>query len=163
VLYGKPARDCTPDEIAREVWEQIKRAVNDSGEARLTDDMLVSWHLDPGLSVRGGRLHNDDPLVLPTAGTWDARPDPVTQIPNLMLCGDYLKSDWEVGNMDTASYNARRAVNAILDRTGAHQPHAMTVETYRPPEWEPLKAIDEQRYRQGQSNLFDTPRGMRVG
>jgi hypothetical protein len=26
----------------------------------------------------------------------------------------------------------------------------------RLPEWEPLKKIDEQRYAQGQANLFDT-------
>lgn len=60
VVFGKPARDCTPHEIAREVWEQMKRHVNDTGEAKLTDDRLHSWHLDPGLVWRDGRLDSED-------------------------------------------------------------------------------------------------------
>ena len=57
--------------------------------------------------------------------------------------------------METASYNARRAANAILDGAGSHEAPAMTVGTYRPPEWEPLKRIDAQRYARGQPHLLD--------
>ena len=103
-----------------------------------------------------GRLISEDPLVLPTVAERKHRPDVTTAIPNLLLAGDYLKSEWDVANMETASYNARRAVNALLDRAGSREPRAEAIERYRPPEWEPLKRIDAERYRRGQPNLLDT-------
>ena len=154
-LFGKPARECTEEEIIAEVWEQMKRHLNDGDEMRLTDDLIHSWDIDPGMVREGGRLVSDDPLVLPAVGELEHRPDVVTAIPNLMLAGDYLRSPWQVANMETASYNARRAVNAILDAAGSHETPAATIEPYRPPEWEPLKKIDEERWRLGLPNLFD--------
>jgi hypothetical protein len=58
--------------------------------------------------------------------------------------------------METANYNARRAVNALLDQTGSTQPRVNAIEPYSPPEWEPLRQVDAARYRQGQANLFDS-------
>jgi uncharacterized protein with NAD-binding domain and iron-sulfur cluster len=156
VLYGKPARECTPSQIASEIYEQLKRHVNDPGEPpRLTDEMLLSWHIDPGLKRRNGRYRNEDPIVIPTVGTDQYRPEVSTAIPNLVLAGDYPAGDWEVTTMDTASYNGRRAANAILERAGSPEQPAMAVPAYRPPEWEPFKRIDEDRYRRGLPNLFD--------
>jgi hypothetical protein len=57
--------------------------------------------------------------------------------------------------METASFNGRRAANAILARSGSPEPPARTIGTYRPLEWEPFKRIDADRYRRGQPNLFD--------
>jgi hypothetical protein len=117
--------------------------------------MLHSYDIDPGMIRRNGRLISDDPLVLPSAGQLPDRPDVTTGIPNLMLCGDYLKSEWEVANMETASFNARRAANAVLERAGSHETRVSAIGPYRPPEWEPLKRIDEDRWKRGQANLFD--------
>jgi uncharacterized protein with NAD-binding domain and iron-sulfur cluster len=155
VLYGRPARECSPDEVARETWEQLKRHLDDTGHAVLADDLLVSWDIDPGMIRRNGRLISDDPLALPSAGQLPDRPDVSTAIPNLLLAGDYLRSEWEVANMEAASFNARRAANAILDRAGSQEPPAAAIGPYRPPEWEPLKRIDARRYARGQRNLLD--------
>jgi len=155
VLFGKSARNCTPREIAREVWEQMKRHVNDSGESRLTDDLLHSWYLDPGLVWRNGRLYSEDPLVLPSVGSRPDRPDVATAIPNLLLAGDYLEGEWQVANMEAANYNARRTANAILAKSGSHESPCETITPYRPPEWEAAKRLDEERYVRGQPNLLD--------
>ena len=156
VLYGKRAYDCTPEEIAREVWAQIKMHANKPGQsAQLTDDMLLGYQIDPGALVRNNRVIEQDPLVIATVGTEQYRPEVATAIPNLMLCGDYLAGSWEVANMEAASYSARRVANAILARTSSSEPPAKAIPTYRPPEWEPLKRIDEDRYKRGQPNLFD--------
>ncbi|MEA2242019.1 MAG: hypothetical protein QOD24_1575, partial [Solirubrobacteraceae bacterium] len=128
---------------------------DDTGHAVLADDLLVSWDIDPGMIRRNGRLISDDPLALPSAGQLPDRPDVSTAIPNLLLAGDYLRSDWEVANMEAASFNARRAANAILDRAGSREPPAAAIGPYRPPEWEPLKRIDARRYARGQRNLLD--------
>lgn len=53
VLYDKPARECTRDEIAAEIWEQLKRHLNGPDE-RLRDELLVDWFLDPAIVEPGG-------------------------------------------------------------------------------------------------------------
>jgi uncharacterized protein with NAD-binding domain and iron-sulfur cluster len=154
ILYGKAAEDCTEEEVIAEVWAQMKRHLNDTGMPVLTDDLLASWDIDPGMIRSGGRLISDDPLVLPSVGQRPDRPEVATQIPNLLLAGDYLKSDWEVANMETANYNGRRAANALLAKAGSLETPAKAIKSYRPPEWEPFKRIDEQLYRARKPNLF---------
>jgi uncharacterized protein with NAD-binding domain and iron-sulfur cluster len=154
VLYGKPATDCSPKQVAAEVWEQTKQHLNKPSSTVLTDDDLHSWDIDPGMLLRKRRLVSGDPLVLPGVGERAHRPDPETAIPNLMLAGDYLSTDWEVSSMEAASYTGRLAANAILDRSGSTHGPAAAFPPYRPPEWEAFKRIDEERYRQGQPNLL---------
>ena len=73
---GKAARDCTTVEIVFEVWEEMKRHINDQGDDELTDDLLLSWHLDPGMKQRPqGGFDFEDPLVLPTVAAWPSRPE----------------------------------------------------------------------------------------
>src|SRR5262249_3882871 len=47
-FVGKPAKLCTPEEISREVWEQLKAALNGATieDHVLVDELLHSWHLD---------------------------------------------------------------------------------------------------------------------
>jgi uncharacterized protein with NAD-binding domain and iron-sulfur cluster len=52
ILYGKPARDCTPAQIAGEIWAQMKAALEDTGRSYLPDDVLQSWFLDPAIRYR---------------------------------------------------------------------------------------------------------------
>ena len=46
--------ECTPKQVAKEVFEQIKLHLNDNGEDILTDDMVDSWHLDPAIKWHAG-------------------------------------------------------------------------------------------------------------
>jgi uncharacterized protein with NAD-binding domain and iron-sulfur cluster len=155
-LTGKPARDCTPDEVVSEVWEEMKCHVNDQGTDELTDDLLLSWHLDPGMIPRAsGGFDFEDPLVLPTVGAWPHRPESGTAIPNLILAGDYVRGDWEMANMEIANESGRHAANVVLERSGSKETPAPVFGTYRPPEFEALKRIDEQRWRNGEPNLVD--------
>ena len=50
-LNGKEAQHCSREEIATEVWEQLKRSLNVGGEI-LRDDQLHSWFLDPDIATR---------------------------------------------------------------------------------------------------------------
>jgi uncharacterized protein with NAD-binding domain and iron-sulfur cluster len=155
-IYGKPARELTPHQVASEVWEQMKRHLNDSGSAELTDDLLVSWHLDPGLTYTSRGFRNADPLTSPTAGSWSKRPAVTTAIPNLLLAGDYGSGHWFVGTMESANKAGRLAANAVLERAGSREPRAQVIGRYRPPEWESHKRVDEQRWANGQPNIYDT-------
>lgn len=157
VLHGKAARDCTDEEIVAEAWEQLKRSVN-ATRPILTDDLLHSWAIDPGLVRRAGRLHNEDPLVLPSVGAWRHRPSVATAIGNLMLAGDYPRGPAEMANMEAANASGRSAANAILERSASRESPARVYGLYHPPEWELLKSIDARRYARGQPNLLDLPR-----
>jgi hypothetical protein len=57
--------------------------------------------------------------------------------------------------MEAASYNARRAANAILERSRSRESPAKVIPPYRPPEWEPLKKLDAERHRRGMPNVLD--------
>ena len=45
---GRPAVQCSREEVVRETWRQLKRSINIDGEL-LRDDDLHSWFLDPDI------------------------------------------------------------------------------------------------------------------
>jgi uncharacterized protein with NAD-binding domain and iron-sulfur cluster len=66
---GKSANACTPEEVAAEVWEQLKAALND-GHAVLEDSALSAWFLDPSIVYPNpSRAMNLEPLLVNTAGS----------------------------------------------------------------------------------------------
>jgi uncharacterized protein with NAD-binding domain and iron-sulfur cluster len=80
---GKAARDCTPDEIATEVWRQIVCALT-SSDASLADRAMPwpAWYaLDRGLRMaegpgqgQGRLVRNETPYLVPIVGDWNNRP-----------------------------------------------------------------------------------------
>ncbi|MFE9583321.1 FAD-dependent oxidoreductase [Nocardia sp. NPDC006044] len=156
MLYGKPAKECTHDEIAREVWAQITAHLNDRGDV-LRDADLHSWHLDPGISWQEGlhRNANADPLLINTAGSWEFRPEPHGALENLFLAGDYVRTNVDLATMEGANESARAAVNALLDVSGSNAERCRMYTLYRATELEPLRRMDADRYAAGQPNLFD--------
>ncbi len=156
VLYGKTAKECSPDEIAREVWAQMRQHLDDNGES-LRDADLHSWFLDPGITWNAaqGRNTNADPLLINTAGSWEYRPESHGAIENLFLAGDYVRTNVDLATMEGANESARTAVNALLDVAGSNAARCRMFEMYRAVELEPLRQIDADRYATGQPNLFD--------
>jgi len=156
IVFGKPARECTPEQVARDDWAQLKAHLNDQGREVLRDDMLHSWFLDPAMKPNGhGGLHNTTPLFIQNPGSWYDRPDAATAIPNLFLAGDWIRTHINVTTMDGANQGGRKAANAVLDAAGSTAPHARLWDLYRPPEYEALKTIDRDRYRRGLPHLLD--------
>ena len=157
IVYGKPAKECKPKQVAKEVFEQIKLHLNDNGEDILTDDMVDSWHLDPAIkwSRRRQRNSNDEPLLVNTVGTWEKRPTAKTEIPNLFLSGDYVQTDVDLATMEGANESGRAAVNALLEASGSKAESVQMYKLYDPPEFEAAKAIDRELYNQGQPNALD--------
>jgi uncharacterized protein with NAD-binding domain and iron-sulfur cluster len=117
---GKTARTCTPREVAAEVWEQLKAALNDRTEI-LADANLADWFLDPALvPPNPTEAMNLEPLLVNTAGSWAARPEAaLSEVENLVLASDYVRTFTDLATMEGANEAARRAVNAILDASGS--------------------------------------------
>jgi uncharacterized protein with NAD-binding domain and iron-sulfur cluster len=159
VLYGKPAKKCTREQIAAEVLAQVKAHLNDNGADVLTDDMIAGWFLDPAIAWVASRAENrnDDPLLVNTVDTWEKRPTPRTAIPNLFLAGDYVQTDIDLATMEGANESGRAAVNALLDAAGSKATPVEMSKLYVPPEYEPARRADAELYRQGRPHVLDRP------
>lgn len=156
ILYGKTAKQCTRTEVAREVWAQLKAALNDTGRTVLKDSALHSWFLDPGVDGLGTpHPTNEDELLIHPVGTLHNRPQAATRIPNFFLAGDYVSVDIDLATMEGANASARAAVNALLDRVGSPAARCTVQPLFRAPEIEALKRHDRTRYRLGLRNAFD--------
>ncbi|WP_181721092.1 hydroxysqualene dehydroxylase [Nocardia gipuzkoensis] len=158
IVFGKPAKECTHEEIARETWAQIRAHLVDRGEV-LRDADLHSWFLDPGITWQEGqrRNANADPLLINTAGSWEYRPQPHGALENLFLAGDYVRTNVDLATMEGANESARAAVNALLEVSGSNAERCRMFTLFRAPELEPLRRIDADRYAAGQPNMFDVP------
>ncbi|MEU2787983.1 FAD-dependent oxidoreductase [Streptomyces sp. NPDC007100] len=156
ILYGKTAKQCTREQVAREVWAQMKAGLNDTGAAVLRDRTLHSWFLDPAVTGLGTpQPANDEQLLIHPTGTWFDRPQSRTAIPNLFLAGDYVAVDIDLATMEGANASARQAVNALLDAAGSSAGRCTVGPPYRAPEFEALRRHDETRHRWGLRNVFD--------
>jgi uncharacterized protein with NAD-binding domain and iron-sulfur cluster len=155
MLYGKPAKQCTHDEIAREVWAQI-RTHHTAGD-KLPDDIVHSWFIDPGIHWVSSRKanRNDTPLLVNTVGTWEKRPQAHTPIPNLFLAGDYVQTDVDLATMEGGNESGRAAVGALLHAAGSSAAPPQMYTLYEAPELAAIKQVDAQRYKAGQPNLLD--------
>ncbi|MFD3804252.1 FAD-dependent oxidoreductase [Streptomyces sp. NPDC058619] len=156
ILYGKTAKQCTREEVAREVWAQLKASLNDTGRTLLSDSRLHSWFLDPGVDGLGTpNPTNEDELLIHPVGTFHNRPTAGTRVPNFFLSGDYVAVDIDLATMEGANASARAAVNSLLDRDGSAARRCTVRPLYRAPEVESAKRHDRWRHRLGLPNVFD--------
>ena len=151
ILYGKKAMDCSAQEIENEVWAQIKQHVNVAGVEKLRDGNLQRWFLDPDILIPNppGVTVNLEPLMINISGSLQYRPEAFTEIPNLFLASDYVKTNTDVACMEAANEAARRAVNALLDRAGSSAARAMVWPLSVPEIFQPFIDYDRLRFRLG--------------
>ncbi|MGF0170943.1 hydroxysqualene dehydroxylase [Streptomyces sp. Marseille-Q5077] len=156
ILYGKTAKECTKEEVVAELWAQLKDGLNDAGRTTLRDEDRLGWFMDPAVTGLGGpNPQNREQLLIHPTGTLHNRPTARTKVPNFFLAGDYVRTDVDLASMEGANESARLAVNALLKADDSDAERCRTWELYRPPELEPLKRVDEVRYRLGLPNTFD--------
>jgi uncharacterized protein with NAD-binding domain and iron-sulfur cluster len=154
----KPAKQCTPAEIRQEVWEQLKGALNgrEPGDLVLRDALVHSFHLDADLDYAAGTPPtNHSRLLVHPPGSWAIRPEVATQIPNLVIAGDHVRTNTDLASMEGACEAARRAVNAILQRAGAQATPATIWPLTEPTYLEPWKQLDARLHAARKDHLFE--------
>ncbi|MFW5959423.1 MAG: hydroxysqualene dehydroxylase [Natronomonas sp.] len=121
IVYGKPAKACTRHEIKTEVVAQLEAHLNEANGLTFSDDLVHDWCLDQAISFdRDGIVDdNAEPLFINTVGSLKHRPEPATEADNFMIATDYARTNSDLASMESANEAARRAVNAIIDRSGA--------------------------------------------
>jgi 15-cis-phytoene desaturase len=150
ILYGKEAMQCAALEVKNEVWAQMKSHLNVGGAEVIRDDDLLSWFLDPDVVYPNPTaVTNLEPLLINTAGSLQYRPEATTEISNLMLASDYIRTYTDLACMEAANEAARRAVNAILDHSGTPAAPAPVWPLQEPDYFQPLIEYDRLRFRLG--------------
>jgi geranylgeranyl pyrophosphate synthase/uncharacterized protein with NAD-binding domain and iron-sulfur cluster len=148
---GRPAIQCSREEVVREVWRQLKQSINTDVEL-LRDQDLHSWFLDPDIEsdpAHGGSLRNVEPLLVNLIDTWALRPEATTAIPNLFLASDYVRTYTDLATMEGANEAARRAVNGILDAVKFDGARCDLWPLHEPQILAPWRLHDAARYNAG--------------
>ena len=155
IVYGKTAKECSPQEIADEVLAQI-RFHHTFGDL-LSDGLIHSWFLDPGVqwNASTGRNSNATPLLVNTAGSLKDRPDAVTKVPNLFMAGDFVRTNVDLATMEGANESGRMAANGILAASGSSATPAKLFSLWKNPTLEPLQKTDALLYKLGLPNALD--------
>ena len=121
VLYNKPAKACTAEEIKEEILAQIR--MHKGTEAWMKKMKIHTWHIDPDIQFSNEtgvfEKHHAELFIQPP-NSWDYQPEVYTEIPNLFLASDYVRTSSDIANMESANEAGRRAANAILKQ--CHHP-----------------------------------------
>lgn len=148
-IFGKPARECTMEQVKDEVWSQLKHHLNDSGTTPIEDANLVSWFLDPDIQFPNppGAATNAEPLLINTAGSLQYRPEAQVELANFFVASDYVRTYTDIACMEAANEAARRAVNCLLLATGSTASPAQLWPLEEPAFLKPFQEIDRIRFR----------------
>ncbi len=161
IVYRRPASDLSRVQIAAEVWAQLKASVNRGGSVLLRDEDLHSWFLDPDIvdakRRKAGLYVDTEPLFVNRVNTWQFRPEATTKIANMVLASDYVRTFTDIACMEAANEAARRAVNAILDRTGSKAGRCGVWPLHEPDALAPLRAVDKLKFKAGLPWGFPVP------
>jgi uncharacterized protein with NAD-binding domain and iron-sulfur cluster len=91
------AKNCTAEQIFDEVWKQIVAHIDDGS---LKEENVVAKFLNPAIQPPNPtKATNLEPLLVNTRGSWDDRPEAVTNIPNFFLAADYVRTYTDLATM----------------------------------------------------------------
>lgn len=181
-LY-KTAKECTKEEVFNDIWTQMKRSFNVDDKILLADEDVYMIHLDGDIqfgpeyekeeerqkaltlnaSVNIAKFGsnivkgNEEPLLVNKTYTWDLRPEPYTDLPNLFFAADYIQTYTDLATMEGANEAARRAVNCIIDKCDAKVPKCKIWKLHEPDFLLYYKMLDNARYDQGLPWKYDKP------
>ena len=157
VVFGKPARECSAEEIKEEVWTQLKQHLNVGGAEPIVDSILISWFLDPDIQFPNpNSATNAEPLLINTAGSLQYRPEAQVELQNLFVASDYVRTYTDIACMEAANEAARRAVNCLLLTSGSTAPPAQLWPLEEPAFLKPLQEIDRIRFTLGLTHHMTT-------
>ena len=150
VVWEKPARECTAEQIKDEVWTQLKQHLNVSGAMPVNDANLVAWFLDPDIEFPNpSTAANAEPLLINTAGSLQYRPEAQVELENFFVASDYVRTYTDIACMEAANEAARRAVNCLLLASGATAPPAQLWPLEEAAFLKPIQEIDRIRFSLG--------------
>lgn len=152
----KPADDSTRKQVADQVWEQLKKSLNRPGKEILNDKMRIDWYLDRDIEYNASikdeesnLLSNREPLLVNSTNSWSLRPNANSNVKNLFLAADYVRTFTDLATMEGANEAARRAVNCLLEVDNSDSALCKIWQLRSPKIFKPLKWYDKKRWDKG--------------
>jgi uncharacterized protein with NAD-binding domain and iron-sulfur cluster len=159
----KKAIHCSVDEIYQEVVGELREySQGEPWAAFLEDDNIAGYFLDPDIyqpNPDGGNV-NLEPLLINTEDSWHSRPNSRTEIHNLFLAADYVRTYTDLATMEGANEAARRAVNHILEVTGSKHDWCHLWPLHEPAIFAHRQHRDRLDFRDTDIGAFDEAREM---
>jgi len=151
----KYARDCSEEELVRELVAQLQASLARAGMPIIAPGDITGWATDPDLSfpMPHAGPTNAEPLFMSTVGSWSKRPQATTAVRNLFLAGDYVRTQIDFASAEGANESGRLAANAVL---AAHRYQGMGVPLWargEPRALAPARALDRRRFASGRPCL----------
>lgn len=164
---GVRLKDLDKEEVVEEIKEIVFRCEDASGQKldrfrknlkhHFLDNSIMRYDetkTDPSnLPNPDDRpfLYNKEPLFINKIYTYHLRPEACTQFSNFCMASDYLKTNADLGCMDSADEAARRAVNNILESNNLKP--VCSVNGYAMPSFfgffSTARMIDYRRFKKG--------------
>lgn len=163
---GVRLKNLTEQEVVEEVAEILFRCEVEPGKKMekyrknlldsFLDDSIVPYDKDkanPRFKPIEGPycLYNKEPLFINRSNTYHMRPTGYTAFENLFLASDYIKTNADLGCMDSADEAARRAVNNICLKENISTP--CKIDLYNLPSFYGLfdtaRLLDYRDYKKG--------------
>ena len=145
----KIARMCNREEILADVWAQLKQNLNVDGKEVLRDEDKLLGFVDPDVGIHAGGDTDAEPLLVNKIKRWQLRPNADTEIPNMFLASDYVRTNTNLATMEAANEAARRAVNCIIDAADVDAPYCEIWKLYQPWILAPMRWHDARRFARG--------------
>lgn len=148
----KKAKNCSYKELKEEVWQQLKSSLNVDGKEVLKDDHILHWYIDRDITIdhhHPDQDENKEPLLVNTVDSWKLRPEAKTEIPNLFLASDYVRTFTDLATMEGANEAARKSVNEIIKLSGIKAKPCEIWDLHEPNILAPLRERDQKRYDKG--------------
>ena len=135
-------------------WERREGfSLTCAGAVELADKH--DWFLDPAIQMiqdpepGANTMINRTPLLVNLVNSWSLRPEAHTNIKNLFLASDYVRTFTDLATMEGANEAARRAVNSLLDRDGSDAHLCKIWNLHEPDILAPLRWWDKRRFAKG--------------
>ena len=147
----KQAMFSSREEIVGEVWHQLRESLDEDSERELDGVEVLEAFLDPSIvHPNPTEAMNLEPLLINTAGSWSDRPEAASErIDNLMLASDFVRTNTDLATMEGANEAARRAVNAILERSSSFERPCEVWPLSEPALFAPFRALDKVLFKLG--------------
>jgi len=121
----------------------------------MNDVEIVDWFLDPDILLPNPTgIANLEPLLINHAGSMKFRPEAHTEISNLFLASDYVRTYTDLATMEGANEAARRATNAILAVSGVQARPCELWEFFIPQAFQAAQRLDKIRFDLRLPNLL---------
>jgi uncharacterized protein with NAD-binding domain and iron-sulfur cluster len=144
-----PAMALPPETLAREIWAQLRAHFPAEQAAALSRCELLGWGVDPRIADPLTRGQRCEPLFVSTTGCWHHRPEARTELDNLFLAGDWIRTSVDVACMEGANEAGRRACDAILRASNSQASRSRLGDLPLPAPAEAARRIDAMLFAAG--------------